>query len=89
MNVQGKTFLVLGLPPFSGISVLMVTGDNLDTARAIAIKCGILKPELSNSLVLEGDEFNRRVKDEEGNVDQEKMDAIWPEISVLARSRLH
>jgi len=71
----------------AGISVRMVTGDNLATARAIAVKCGILKPENSDFLVLEGEEFNRRVKDEEGKVDQEKLDEIWPQLGVLARSK--
>merc|ERR1719209_712904 len=71
----------------AGISVRMVTGDNLATARAIAVKCGILKPENSDFLVLEGEDFNRRVKDEEGKVDQEKLDEIWPELGVLARSK--
>ena len=65
----------------------MVTGDNLATARAIAVKCGILKPENSDFLVLEGEEFNRRVKNEEGEVDQKKLDEIWPQLGVLARSK--
>ena len=72
---------------FSGISVRMVTGDNLATARAIAIKCGILKLDHPDFLVLEGEEFNRRVKDEEGKVDQEKLDELWPQLGVLARSK--
>jgi len=71
----------------AGISVRMVTGDNLATARAIAVKCGILKPENSDFLVLEGEEFNRRVKDEEGKVNQEKLDEVWPQLGVLARSK--
>ena len=65
----------------------MVTGDNVVTARAIAVKCGILEPGNSDFLVLEGEEFNRRVKDEEGKVDQEKLDQIWPQLGVLARSK--
>lgn len=35
----------------------MVTGDNIATARAIATKCGILKPN-DDFLALEGREFN-------------------------------
>ena len=65
----------------------MVTGDNLATARAIAIKCGILKLDHPDFLVLEGEEFNRRVKDKEGKVDQEKLDELWPQLGVLARSK--
>ena len=35
----------------------MVTGDNKDTARAIALECGIIDPKNAHSLVLEGPEF--------------------------------
>lgn len=45
----------------------MVTGDNIDTARSIALKCGIIKP-LDDFLVLDGKEFNRRIRDSEGEV---------------------
>ena len=45
----------------------MVTGDNINTARSIAAKCGILKSG-DNSLILEGREFNRRVRDQSGKV---------------------
>ena len=51
----------------AGITVRMVTGDNINTARSIAIKCGIITPT-DDFLVLEGKEFNRRVRDSEGNV---------------------
>ena len=40
----------------------MVTGDNVNTARSIATKCGILKPG-EDFLVLEGREFNARIRD--------------------------
>ena len=40
----------------------MVTGDNINTARAIATKCGIIKPG-DNYLVMDGKEFNKRVRD--------------------------
>lgn len=51
----------------AGITVRMVTGDNVNTARAIATKCGIIKPG-DNSLVLEGKEFNRLIRDANDNV---------------------
>lgn len=46
----------------SGITVRMVTGDNINTARSIAFKCGILKPG-DDFLVIDGKEFNRLIKD--------------------------
>ncbi len=51
----------------AGITVRMVTGDNINTARSIAIKCGILQPG-SDFLILEGKEFNQRIRDENGEV---------------------
>lgn len=45
----------------------MVTGDNINTARAIAIKCGIIHPG-EDFLCLEGKEFNRRIRNEKGEV---------------------
>ena len=51
----------------AGINVRMVTGDNVNTARSIATKCGIIKPG-EDFLVLEGKEFNRRIRDENGEV---------------------
>ena len=46
----------------AGITVRMVTGDNINTARAIATKCGIISPG-DGFLVIEGKEFNKRVRD--------------------------
>ena len=45
----------------------MVTGDNINTARAIATKCGILHPG-EDFLCLEGKDFNRRIRNEKGEV---------------------
>lgn len=45
----------------------MVTGDNLNTARAIATKCGIITPG-DEFLCLEGKEFNRLIRNEKGEV---------------------
>ncbi|XP_051677188.2 plasma membrane calcium-transporting ATPase 4 isoform X5 [Oryctolagus cuniculus] len=69
----------------AGITVRMVTGDNVNTARAIATKCGILTPG-GDFLCLEGKEFNRLIRNEKGEVEQEKLDKIWPKLRVLARS---
>ncbi|MEQ2211157.1 hypothetical protein XENOCAPTIV_019340 [Xenoophorus captivus] len=43
----------------------MVTGDNINTARAIAIKCGIIHPG-EDFLCIDGKEFNRRIRNEKG-----------------------
>ncbi|PAA53864.1 hypothetical protein BOX15_Mlig032505g1 [Macrostomum lignano] len=70
----------------AGICVRMVTGDNVNTARSIASKCGILKPG-ENFLVLEGKEFNKRIRDPAtGQVSQARFDQVWPKLRVLARS---
>ncbi|KAM6217727.1 plasma membrane calcium-transporting ATPase 4 isoform 2-T2 [Rhynchocyon petersi] len=69
----------------AGITVRMVTGDNINTARAIATKCGILTPG-DDFLCLEGKEFNRLIRNEKGEVEQDKLDKIWPKLRVLARS---
>uniref|UniRef100_A0A671YJA2 Calcium-transporting ATPase n=1 Tax=Sparus aurata TaxID=8175 RepID=A0A671YJA2_SPAAU len=69
----------------AGITVRMVTGDNINTARAIAIKCGILQPG-DDFLCMEGKEFNRRIHNELGEIEQERIDKIWPKLRVLARS---
>nr|XP_036221636.1 plasma membrane calcium-transporting ATPase 2 isoform X3 [Bactrocera oleae]XP_036221637.1 plasma membrane calcium-transporting ATPase 2 isoform X3 [Bactrocera oleae]XP_036221638.1 plasma membrane calcium-transporting ATPase 2 isoform X3 [Bactrocera oleae]XP_036221639.1 plasma membrane calcium-transporting ATPase 2 isoform X3 [Bactrocera oleae]XP_036221640.1 plasma membrane calcium-transporting ATPase 2 isoform X3 [Bactrocera oleae]XP_036221641.1 plasma membrane calcium-transporting ATPase 2 len=69
----------------AGITVRMVTGDNINTARSIASKCGILRPN-DDFLILEGKEFNRRIRDSNGDVQQHLLDKVWPKLRVLARS---
>jgi Ca2+ transporting ATPase len=69
----------------AGITVRMVTGDNVNTARSIAFKCGIMKPE-DDFLVLEGKEFNEKIRDANGKVSQDLVDEIWPKLRVMARS---
>ncbi|XP_060661214.1 LOW QUALITY PROTEIN: plasma membrane calcium-transporting ATPase 2 [Drosophila nasuta] len=69
----------------AGITVRMVTGDNINTARSIASKCGILKPN-DDFLILEGKEFNRRIRDTNGDIQQHLIDKVWPKLRVLARS---
>ncbi|VDK89569.1 unnamed protein product [Litomosoides sigmodontis] len=70
----------------AGITVRMVTGDNINTARSIATSCGILKPG-GGFLALEGREFNERIRDSNGKVNQAKLDAVWPRLRVLARAQ--
>ncbi|ELU11612.1 hypothetical protein CAPTEDRAFT_227483 [Capitella teleta] len=69
----------------AGICVRMVTGDNVNTARSIATKCGIIKPG-EDFLVLEGKEFNKRVTGDDGAVRSDLFDKVWPNLRVLARS---
>lgn len=63
----------------AGVTVRMVTGDNLTTARAISLSCGILTPEtdVKNSC-MEGPVFRKL-----GN--RERMEIV-PHLKVLARS---
>lgn len=71
----------------AGIVVRMVTGDNINTARSIAYKCGILDDnDPINNLVIDGREFNKRIRDQNGNVKQSLLDQVWPKLRVLARS---
>ncbi|VDM41457.1 unnamed protein product, partial [Toxocara canis] len=70
----------------AGITVRMVTGDNINTARSIATSCGILRPG-EDFIALEGKDFNARIRNEKGEVSQEKLDLIWPKLRVLARAQ--
>jgi len=72
----------------AGITVRMVTGDNINTARAIATKCGIISGKNPNELVLEGKEFNKRIRDPHTDeIRQDLLDKVWPRLRVLARSQ--
>ncbi|XP_054803997.1 calcium-transporting ATPase 4, plasma membrane-type-like isoform X1 [Prosopis cineraria] len=58
----------------AGITVRMVTGDNIHTAKAIAKECGIL----TDGVAIEGPEFR--------NLSLEQMRETIPRIQVMARS---
>lgn len=64
----------------AGITVRMVTGDNLTTAKKIAEQCGIYTPN-NGGLAMEGPEFNRIYKS-----NPEDIDKFLPNLQVLARS---
>ncbi|XP_054824199.1 calcium-transporting ATPase 2, plasma membrane-type-like [Prosopis cineraria] len=59
----------------AGITVRMVTGDNIDTAKAIARECGILTDD---GIAIEGPEFREK--------SQEELLKLIPKIQVMARS---
>lgn len=74
----------------------MVTGDNIDTARSIAIKCGIINHsdncnnnsinKKNQFMILDGKQFNQMIRNDTGEIDQDLFDQIWPNLRVLARS---
>jgi Ca2+-transporting ATPase len=59
----------------AGITIRMVTGDNILTASKIARECGIM---YGNGIALEGPIFR--------NMSREEKEAIIPKLQVLARS---
>ncbi|KAF5851029.1 hypothetical protein GGP41_010667 [Bipolaris sorokiniana] len=59
----------------AGVNVRMVTGDNMQTAKAIATECLIYT---EGGLVMEGPDFRR--------LTEEQLDEVLPRLQVLARS---
>ncbi|XP_062084490.1 putative calcium-transporting ATPase 13, plasma membrane-type [Humulus lupulus] len=64
----------------AGVSIKMITGDNVHTARAIAIDCGILKPrvDVESEAIIEGVQFR--------NYSPEERMRKVEKIRVMARS---
>ncbi|KAL0726682.1 hypothetical protein Bca4012_022775 [Brassica carinata] len=64
----------------AGVKVRMVTGDNIQTAKAIALECGILASDsdASEPNMIEGKVFR--------SYSEEERDRISEEISVMGRS---
>lgn len=61
----------------AGVTVRMVTGDNLLTAKAIAEQCGILSRNVSD-IAMEGSEFR--------SLGEFEIRKVVPDLKVLARS---
>mmetsp|Transcript_11064 Transcript_11064/g.26862 ORF Transcript_11064/g.26862 Transcript_11064/m.26862 type:complete len:1179 (+) Transcript_11064:172-3708(+) len=79
----------------AGITVRMVTGDNLATAKAISRKAGILSEDgerTGSEIAMTGEQFRSRVltaqdsEHPEKCINQDEFDQIWPKLRVLARS---
>ena len=66
----------------SGITVRMVTGDNVNTARSIAVKCGILRHG-DDSLILDGKEFNQLIRP---SPDEPVCHTVFSELMLLHRA---
>eukprot|EP01113_Clastostelium_recurvatum_P039552 TRINITY_DN604_c0_g2_i2.p1 TRINITY_DN604_c0_g2~~TRINITY_DN604_c0_g2_i2.p1 ORF type:complete len:1017 (-),score=417.27 TRINITY_DN604_c0_g2_i2:124-3174(-) len=62
----------------AGITVRMVTGDNILTAKKIAEECGIWRPNDNSIIAIEGPEFRA--------MSPAERDKIIPRIRVMARS---
>ena len=60
----------------AGVRVVMITGDNVDTARAIGQKCGIVTRD--RSLCLTSDELAR--------LSDTRLGELLPELAVVARA---
>jgi len=72
----------------AGITVRMVTGDNMVTAAAIAKKCGIIDDVEDKEAVWDGLKFRELVKARHKNeeLNQEEFDKIWDKMRVMGRS---
>ena len=60
----------------AGVQVVMITGDNRETARSIACECGIVRG--ANDLVLDGEELAK--------LSDERVRRLLPRLRVLSRA---
>eukprot|EP01065_Artemidia_motanka_P047011 TRINITY_DN7259_c0_g1_i2.p1 TRINITY_DN7259_c0_g1~~TRINITY_DN7259_c0_g1_i2.p1 ORF type:complete len:1236 (+),score=253.18 TRINITY_DN7259_c0_g1_i2:130-3837(+) len=70
----------------AGVAVRMCTGDNIETAKAIARQCNILRtiPGVGNGIAMTGPDFRRMFVDDAAN-DYTHFRATLPRVQVLAR----
>jgi Ca2+ transporting ATPase len=79
----------------AGVTVRMVTGDNLTTAKAIAVECNLIKDEDKDKVdyCMEGPEFYRvmggliKVDGKEAVKNFEEFSRVMKKLKVMARSR--
>ncbi len=62
----------------AGVGVVMITGDNIDTARAVAKECGIISPYSKRSLVISANTLSQMSDNE--------VEKILPTLAVVARA---
>ena len=53
----------------------MVTGDNVITARSVAVNCGIIRPDEEN-VIYDGEEFNSYIRDPDKKVSRRALPQI-------------
>ncbi len=67
------------------ILLIFITDDSFEAVRSFAEKYTIIKTGQS-FLVLSGREFNDRIRNTSGEVNQQLFEEIWPHLRVLAQS---